>query len=97
MRLVTDPTRDDLVRLLADAPDGDVRALRAPNGKIYAWSAHEARHVEVAAALDLPFGTRSQLQAASYLFNRRDQTTAGPFVDFEDLVRLLSSLDRLSW
>lgn len=94
MRLVIDPTRDDLVRLLENAPDGDVRALRAPNGKIYAWSAHEARHVEVATALDLPFSTRAELQAASYLFNRRDQAAVGSFIDFEDLIRQLSYLDR---
>lgn len=94
MRLVIGPTRDDLVRLLADAPDGDVRALRAPNGTVYAWSAHEARHVEVATALDLPFSTREELQAASYLFNRRDQAAVGPFADFEDLVRQLTYLDR---
>lgn len=90
MRLVVDPTRDDLVRLLADAPDGDVRALRAPDGRVYAWAAREARHVEVAAALDLPFDTRAQLQAASYLFNRGHVAAVGVFADFDELVQRLA-------
>lgn len=93
MRLIANPSRDDLLRLLADAPDGDVRALRTPDGKIYAWAADEARHVEVATALDLSYATRAQLQAASYLFSRGDAAAVGPFMDFEDFVRRLSQLD----
>lgn len=64
MRLVINPTREDLRRLLADAPDGDVRALRASSGTVYGWSAHEVRHVEVAIARNLPFFIRVPLQAA---------------------------------
>lgn len=90
MRLLVDPSRDDLTRLLADAPDGDVRALRAPDGRVYAWAAHAARHVEVATSLNLPFADRTQLQAASYRFSRGDVEAAGPFLDFEDLVRRLA-------
>ena len=90
MRLIADPTRDDLIRLLADAPGGDVRALRAPDGRVYAWAAHAARHVEVATTLDLPFADRAQLQTASYRFNRGDVEAVGAFADFEDLVRRLA-------
>lgn len=90
MRITTNPSRDELARLLADAPGGNVRALRTPDGRILAWAAADARHVEVAAALDLPFETRAHLQAASYLFDRRDVEAAGDFTDFEDLVRRLA-------
>lgn len=93
MHLMVDPTREVLARLLADAPDGDVRALRAPDGRIYAWFSREARHVEVASALDLPFTTRAELQTASYRFNRRDVAALGTFTDFEDLVKRLAQND----
>lgn len=82
------------MRLLAEAPEGTVRALRAPDGRIYAWPAADARHVEVAAALDLPFETRARLQAASYLFDRSTVAAVGEFADFEDLVRGLAQLDK---
>lgn len=90
MRLLVDPIRDDLARLLADAPDGDVRALRAPDGRVYAWAAHIACHVEVATSLDLPFADRAQLQAASYRFNRGDVEALGAFADFEEAMQRLA-------
>ncbi|MCJ2144723.1 hypothetical protein [Methylobacterium sp. E-066] len=65
--------------------------MRAPDGRILAWAAADARHVEVAAALDLSFETRANLQAASYLFNRRDVEAAGDFADFDELVRRFAS------
>lgn len=92
MRILTDPGRDDLLRLLAETPDGLVRALRAPDDTVHAWAAHAGRHVEVAAALDLPFADRAALQAASYRFGRREVEAAGAFADFDDLVRRLAGL-----
>ena len=90
MQITINPSRYDLLRLLAEAPGGNVRALRAPNGRVYAWPAEDARHIEVAATLDLPFETRAHLQAASYLFNSSDVEAAGDFTDFEDLVSRLA-------
>lgn len=92
MRILRNPGCDELVRLLVEAPDGVVRALRAPDGLIFVWAAADARHVEVAAALDLPFADRAALQAASYRFSRREVEAASPFANFEDLVQRLAQL-----
>lgn len=91
MCLLVNPSRDELIHLFSNTADGNVRALRAPDGKIYAWAAHEARHVEVATALDLPFKTRPQLQAASYLLSQIDVEAAGDFANFDDLVERISN------
>ena len=91
MRLLVNPSHDELIHLFNNATDGNVRALRAPDGKIYAWAAHDARHVEVATALNLLFKTRPQLQAASYLLSWSDVETAGNFGNFDDLIERISN------
>ncbi|TXM97744.1 hypothetical protein FV242_30795 [Methylobacterium sp. WL64] len=95
MDILTNPNHDALVRLLAEAPRGLVRALRAPDGTVYAWAAHDARHVEVVAALDLPFADRASLQAASYRFSRQEVDAVRAFTDLDDLVRRLAELGEM--
>lgn len=91
MPVSINPSRSMIQRELAQAPHGDVRALRAPNGDVYLWPANEAMHVDIADTFDLPFKTRQELQRASYLFNKKDVDALGRFKNFDDLVQKLGT------
>jgi len=88
MPITVNPTRRDILSALADAPHGDVRALKAPSGDVYLWPANEALHRDIAMSFDLPFKTRQDLQRASYLFNRKDVEHL-PFKSFDEMIGLL--------
>lgn len=91
MPITVNPSRGHIQRELAQAPHGDVRALRAPNGDVYMWPANEAMHVDIADNFDLPFKTRADLQKSSYLFNKKDVDALGKFSGFDDLVSRLGN------
>lgn len=91
MPVSVNPSRSMIQRELAQAPHGDVRALRAPNGDVYLWPANEAMHVDIADTFDLPFKTRQELQKASYLFNKADVDKLDRFKNFDDLISKLGS------
>ena len=89
MPIVVNPSRSHMQRLLAEAPHGDVRALKTPAGDVYAWPANEAMHVDIASTFDLPFKTRQELQSASYLMNKKDVDALGKYSNFDELVAKL--------
>lgn len=60
------------MELFRISPGGDVRLLRAPDGRWLAWPASEGFHLQVAESLGLDFRTRKDLQSASYLFSAGD-------------------------
>lgn len=91
MPITVNPSRGDIMRELANAPHGDVRALRAPDGKIYMWPANEAMHRDIATNFDLPFKTLKDLQSSSYLFNRADVDKLSKFSNFDEMIKLLST------
>jgi hypothetical protein len=88
MPITVNPTRRDILSALADAPHGDVRALKTPAGDVYMWPANEALHRDIAMSFDLPFKTRQDLQRASYLVRRKDVEHL-PFKSFDELIGLL--------
>ena len=89
MPIVVNPSRSHMQRLLAEAPHGDVRALKTPSGDVYAWPANEAMHVDIASTFNLPFKTRQDLQSASYLMNKKDVDALGKYANFDELVAKL--------
>jgi hypothetical protein len=91
MPIIVNPSRSHIQRALAEAPFGDVRALKAPSGDVYLWPANEAMHRDIATAFDHPFKTRQDLQKSSYLFNKKDVDALGQFSGFDDLVRQLGT------
>lgn len=93
MPITVNPSRSAIQRALAEAPHGDVRALKAPSGDVYLWPANEAMHVDIANSFDLPFKTRADLQKSSYLFSKKDVDALGKFSNFDDLVSRLGSAD----
>ena len=92
MPVSVNPSKSMILRELAQAPHGDVRALRAPNGDIFMWPANEAMHIDIAETFDLPFGTRQALQQSSYLINKRDVEAVGRFANFDDLVARMKNV-----
>jgi hypothetical protein len=91
MPITVNPSKSMIRRELAQAPHGDVRALRAPSGDVYMWPANEALHVDIADNFDLPFKTRQHLQQNSYLFNGADVEKLGGFSNFDDLISKLNA------
>jgi hypothetical protein len=89
MPVTVNPSRSAIQRELAQAPHGDVRAVRHPNGDLYMWPANEAMHVDIANAFDMPFKTREDLQRNSYLLNKGDVDKVERFRNFDDLVSKL--------
>jgi hypothetical protein len=91
MPVSVNPSRSMIQRELAQAPHGDVRALKAPSGDVYMWPANEAMHVDIADTFDLPFKTREELQQNSYLFNKNDVAKIGQFSNLDDLISKLKA------
>ena len=91
MPITVNPSARDIAKELANAPHGDVRALKAPNGDVYLWPANEAMHRDIASTFDMPFKTRQDLQKSSYLFNSKDVDALGGFKSFDDLITRLGS------
>jgi len=89
MPIIVNPSSRDIKMALAQAPNGDVRALRSPTGDVYMWPANEAMHRDIAMNFDLPFKNREHLQQSSYLFNKKDVDALGTFADFDDLIKRL--------